>query len=133
MLGFDTLYRNDYQDDELALVAEQEERILLTRDRRLLMRRGVRFGYCPRSMEPREQLHEVVARFDLLARANPFQRCLRCNTPLINVEKETVLHLLQPLTRQYMDTFRVCPACGQLYWKGSHYQHMQDMIDQLSS
>lgn len=131
MLGFDSLYRNDYQDDELARVAEQETRILLTRDRRLLMRRGVRYGYCPRSLQSREQLREVVARFDLLARARPFYRCLRCNTPLTTIEKEAVTHLLQPLTRQYFDTFRRCPTCGYLFWKGSHFERMQAMIASL--
>ncbi len=44
MLGFDTLYRNDYQDEELAMVASSDERVLLTRDRRLLMRTAIRQG-----------------------------------------------------------------------------------------
>jgi uncharacterized protein with PIN domain len=49
MLGFDALYRNDYQDEELARVAQAEGRILLTRDRRLLMRSAVASGYWVRS------------------------------------------------------------------------------------
>ena len=36
MLGFDTLYRNDYADAELARISSQEYRILLTRDPGLL-------------------------------------------------------------------------------------------------
>lgn len=131
MLGFDSLYRNDYQDDELARVAAQETRILLTRDRRLLMRREVRFGYCPRSLQSSEQIREVIARFDLPSRARPFYRCLRCNTPLIPIEKETVAHLLQPLTHKYFNTFRRCPTCGHLFWKGSHFDRMQAMITDL--
>jgi hypothetical protein len=53
MLGFDTLYRNDYDDDELAQTAGLDERILLTRDQRLLMRNQVRRGYWVRSKIPR--------------------------------------------------------------------------------
>ena len=38
MLGFDTLYRNDYHDQELAQISAAEDRILLTRARGLLKR-----------------------------------------------------------------------------------------------
>jgi hypothetical protein len=55
MLGFDVLYRNDYQDDVLAEIASREQRILLTRDRRLLMRKSVLYGYCVRQAEPPRQ------------------------------------------------------------------------------
>src|SRR4026208_1872364 len=78
MLGFDCLYHNDYQDEELAETAQREERILLSRDRRLLMRKAVTRGYCLRSLDSLEQLSEVIRRFDLASRISPFHRCLRC-------------------------------------------------------
>ena len=71
MLGFDTLYRNDYQDDELAQTADVQERILLTRDRRLLMRNQVQRGYWVRSLSPRQQILEVVRRYNLTAQITP--------------------------------------------------------------
>jgi uncharacterized protein with PIN domain len=58
---------------------------------------------------------------------------LRCNTPLQQVDKEAVLERLEPLTRKYYEEFHICPACGQIYWKGSHYQRMQDMIEKLKN
>lgn len=128
ILGFDTLYRNDYQDEELAQVSSQEERILLTRDRRLLMRKFVVYGYSIRNLEPRQQVTEVVRRFRLLGKISPFQRCLRCNHPLQPVSKDAVLDRLEPLTKRYYDEFHLCPACNQVYWKGSHYERMQDLI-----
>ena len=129
MLGFDALYRNDYQDDELADVAEQQDRLLLTRDRRLLMRNQVRRGYWVRSKIPRQQIQEVVHRFVLAGQATPFRRCIRCNGLLQPVSKEEVLNRLQPLTRLYFDEFRICPDCDQIYWKGSHYERMRGFID----
>lgn len=128
MLGFDSLYRNDYQDDELAQVSIQEGRVLLTRDRRLLMRKAITLGYCPHHTDPRQQAAEVLHRFDLIARVKPFQRCLRCNTPLMVVSKQEIIERLEPLTRIYFDEFRLCPACEQIYWKGSHYTHMLKLI-----
>ena len=132
MLGFDCLYRNDYEDQELAEILQREERILLTRDRRLLMRKAVTHGYCPRSLDSLEQLTEVIQRFDLRKRIAPFHRCLRCNHLLETVPKEAVLDRLEPLTKLYFDDFRICPNCKQIYWKGSHYEQMQDLVEKLT-
>ncbi len=131
MLGFDSWYRNDYQDQELACLTEQTGRILLTRDRGLLMRKQVRHGYCIRSLDPKMQLSEVLVRFDLLDEIHPFIRCLRCNYPLEPVPKAEVEHRLLPLTRKYYQEFFICRNCDQIYWQGSHFDRMADFIDQL--
>lgn len=131
MLGFDVVYRNNFDDEELALISAMEDRILLTRDRRLLMRRAVRYGYCLRSLNSRQQALEVLHRYGLSGQIAPFQRCLRCNTPLVSISKEQVFERLQPLTRLYYEDFHICPSCGQIYWKGSHYERMQDMVEQM--
>lgn len=131
MLGFDTAYRNDYDDNNLAAISAVEDRVLLTRDRRLLMRKTVRLGYCLRSLDSSEQLVEVLRRYHLFDQIAPFKRCLRCNALLQPVDKAAILDRLLPLTKKYFDEFHICPACGQIYWKGSHYEHMQAMIDRL--
>jgi len=133
MLGFDCLYRNDYTDAELVELTCKEERILLSRDRRLLMHKVIQYGYCPRSLDPQEQLIEVVRRFLLAEKIAPFRRCLRCNHPLEPVSKEAVLDRLEPLTKKYFDEFHICPACDQVYWKGSHYARMQKLIEKASA
>ena len=132
MLGFDCLYRNDVQDEELAETAEREERILLSRDRRLLMRKAVTYGYCLRSLDSLEQLTEVIRRFDLVSRISPFHRCLRCNYPLEPVAKEAVLERLEPLTKLHFAEFQICPNCQQIYWKGSHYERMQKLVEEMT-
>ena len=131
MLGFDCLYRHDYEDQEIAEILQNEERILLTRDRRLLMRKAVVHGYCPRSLDSLTQLTEVIRRFDLLQWIAPFHRCLRCNHLLETVAKEAVLDRLEPLTKLYFDEFHICPNCQQIYWKGSHYERMQEIVEKL--
>jgi uncharacterized protein with PIN domain len=133
MLGFDSLYRNDYQDAELARVAVQDGRVLLTRDRRLLMRKAIRLGYCIHQTEPRQQVVEVLQRFRLKDQIRPFQRCLRCNSPLQKVSKQEILERLEPLTKKYFEEFHICPSCHQIYWKGSHYGHMLEVIDELAT
>jgi hypothetical protein len=128
ILGFDADYRNDFQDDELALVSSQEARILLTRDRGLLMRKIVMQGYCLRSLNPIQQLDEVVYRYHLAPIIHPFQRCVHCNHQLQPVGKIEVLERLEPLTRKYFNEFHICQACNQIYWKGSHYERLVKFI-----
>lgn len=131
LLGFDSLYRNDYEDAELARLSLEEGRILLTRDRGLLKRRTVTHGYCVRSTAPRQQVKEIIARFDLSGSAAPFRRCLSCNGLLEAVEKEAVAAALPPLARQYYEEFFRCTSCRRLYWRGSHYKALQRIIEEV--
>jgi hypothetical protein len=87
MLGFDSLYRDDCPDEELARISATEQRILLSRDRGLLRRSIVTRGYLVRAAHPREQLIEVCWRYNLSGFIAPFRRCLDCNTLLQVVPK----------------------------------------------
>lgn len=131
MCGFDTAYRNDYSDRDVARISAAERRIALTRDRRLLHRKTITHGYWVRSTDPDQQLAEVIRRFDLADRIGPFQRCLDCNGVMLAVDKEAVIDELKPLTRRHYDTFFRCGECGKLYWPGSHYEHMRARVDAL--
>jgi uncharacterized protein with PIN domain len=133
MLGFDTLYRNDFDDDELARISSEKHRILLTRDRGLLKRSIVTHGYCLRATNPRQQLIEVVQRFELKKRIAPFSRCTRCNGLLQPVEKSAVAPQLKAETLAAFNTFRRCDSCGQVYWAGTHFERMRQFIAQIVS
>ncbi|HEY5984490.1 MAG TPA: Mut7-C RNAse domain-containing protein [Anaerolineales bacterium] len=131
MLGLDCEYRNDITDDQLLNLAADGQRTLLSRDRRLLMRKVVRRGCLVRSLDPLEQVLQVVARFNLRPWVRPFSRCIRCNHLLESIAKHEVVARLEPLTRLYFDGFRMCPACNQIYWKGSHLAKMEAIIRDL--
>ncbi|WP_017316181.1 Mut7-C RNAse domain-containing protein [Mastigocladopsis repens] len=129
LLGFDTLYRNDYKDEELARISSLQNRILLTRDRGLLMRSIVTYGYYVRNTNPQLQIVEVMQRFNLYKLVAPFQRCLRCNGLLEPVAKESIIDELPETVRLYTHEFHRCQNCNQIYWKGSHYERLQQFID----
>jgi len=133
LLGIDVAYDPLVEDRQLLRTATDEDRALLTRDRRLLMHAIVRHGYYLRSQEPLEQTLEVLRRFDLGSALAPFTRCLRCNAPLKPAEKESVLNQLEPLTRIYYEQFRRCSGCGQVYWSGSHFEKLQKRIETIRS
>ena len=131
MAGFDTAYRNDADDPELIEQMHREDRALLTRDRRLLMRRAVQKGYLVRSDWAADQLSEVLRRFDLQGAVRPFTRCLHCNGGLERVNKREILERLKPLTKRYYDTFSRCTGCGRIYWKGSHMEQLDPKVSEI--
>ncbi len=131
LLGFDTLYRNNFDDPELARLSDEEGRILLTRDRGLLKRNAVRYGYCVRAKYPRRQVVEVLHHFDLFDRIVPFRRCVRCNGLVEPVAKAEIDHLLAADTRRYYHEFSRCTVCEQIYWKGSHYRRIQKLVEEI--
>ena len=132
MMGFDCLYSNAYDDKTVATISSEQHRIVLTRDRTLLRRKVITHGYFVREVRPRFQVKEVLTRFDLTRLIKPFTRCINCNGELVNVEKQAVIQLLEPKTKKYYDSFKQCPDCQQVYWKGSHHQRAMALIDELT-
>lgn len=131
MAGFDVAYDNDAADAALSRLSAEEERILLTRDRGLLKRAEVTRGYYVRETDPVAQLREVVARFDLHRLIQPFTRCLECNGVLRDLPAADVGDRAPAEVRARHTEFRECPACGRVYWKGSHYHRMAALLAQL--
>lgn len=141
MLGFDALYRNDADDDELAAVSASEERTLLTRDIGLLKRTEVTRGLYVRASDPKRQLVEVLDRLDLYGRIDPLSRCISCNGH-IKVLEETAEHAAlvrreaPPGVRSHLRSttdFYRCESCGKLYWRGTHVDRMLEEIGRLRS
>ena len=130
LLGFDSLYSNDFEDAAVARISSEQQRTLLTRDRSLLQHRIITRGYFVRAVQPRLQVREVLSRFDLYGLVAPFSRCIRCNGALQDVDKKTIEARLEPKTRRYYDTFRICADCGQIYWHGSHYERAMQLVDE---
>jgi len=131
LLGFDTLYRRDYADDELVGTALREGRIILTRARGVLKRGDVTRGYCVRSSDAAAQVREVVARFDLAGRLRPFRRCTLCNGTLQAVDLADVQKVVPPRTAEAIDSYARCTECGKVYWPGTHYDRIRAWIESL--
>ncbi len=100
-----------------------ERRVLLTRDRGLLMRNQVDRGHFVRATDPREQLVEVLQRFDLAGSMHPFSRCVRCNSRLEPTDRASLERRLTPGAERHAELLG-CPGCNRIYWKGSHYDRM---------
>ncbi|GHA55626.1 Mut7-C RNAse domain-containing protein [Pontibacter akesuensis] len=131
LLGLDTLYETDFSDSAIAQLAQEQQRVVLTRDVGLLKQKAVTWGYWLRSQHTEEQLEEIISRYALWQHFKPFTLCLECNTPILAVPKQEVLEQLPPKTKLYFQEFYRCPSCGRVYWKGSHYERMQAYVEEV--
>jgi uncharacterized protein with PIN domain len=131
MAGFDTLWANHWDDDELARIAAVQKRTILTRDKGLLRRREVDRGYFVRSTESEAQLGEVIRALQLEGSLAPFTRCRECNGVLEDVAKEAVLDRIPEKVRGFYDRFKRCPGCERVYWEGTHFARMKGVLEKL--
>ena len=131
MAGFDTRYENGWSDDEIRRRAGEEGRIILTRDRALLMYRTVTHACYVHALEPRAQFREIVERLQLGSRARPFTLCLHCDLPLATVEKAQVVDRLPGTIAATYDRFWICSGCQRVYWQGSHWERMRDLLREM--
>ena len=132
LLGFDTLFFNDAGDARLATLSAADGRVLLTRDKALLMHRKVHHGCYIRSLDPRDQLLQVLTRLDLESSIRPFTRCMECNGLLHEVAKAEIENDLPIGVARHYNAFWRCSDCARIYWQGHHYRAMHAWIDGLT-
>ncbi|MFQ5340780.1 MAG: Mut7-C RNAse domain-containing protein [Anaerolineae bacterium] len=130
LLGYDTVY-SGAGDHELARKSRAEDRILLTRDAQLARRRGIR-ALLIVSDDLQDQLRQVVRRFRL-APTQALPRCPVCNTSLRGLPKPAARERVPAYVHEHHTTFRECPACGKVYWRGSHWQRIQSTLESLDT
>jgi uncharacterized protein with PIN domain len=131
MMGFDVLYKNDFDDKEIITLSLSERRTILTKDRGILKRNEVTHGCWIRSTKVKEQVKEVIKRFDLKKNIREFSRCIECNSLLIKTDKDKILNELPPKVALSREEFYKCPACKKNYWKGTHHQKMLSFIQSV--
>jgi uncharacterized protein with PIN domain len=131
LLGFDTLFRNDLEDDEIVEIAVNENRVILTRDKGVLKHTAAIRGYWVRNSDPQKQVREVVERLQLQNSFRPFTLCSSCNGRLAAVDKVEVKGNVPNDTLKMCDEFWKCKGCGQIYWEGSHFSKIRNWIEDL--
>ena len=131
--GWDTLYENRLEREELIRRAVEEERLLLTRDRRLILRKPVRDrSLLIESDTHWDQLQQVISDLQLDVRASRIlSRCLRCNEPLEETHPADLLESVPPYVLSTRKTFRRCPSCKRVYWRGTHRRRVVATLKRL--
>ncbi|MBD3243948.1 MAG: twitching motility protein PilT [Chitinivibrionales bacterium] len=132
LLGFDTLYRNDYSDHEIVEISVADDRIALTRDIGLLKHAVLRRGRWVRSPRAVDQTTEVIAAFRLQEKARPFTRCTQCNGTVRDIDRATAAGSVPERVLRTHRRFYACDSCGRVYWGGSHYDRLRRIVDTLT-
>jgi uncharacterized protein with PIN domain len=130
-LGYDASYHPQIGDAELVREAAAESRVLLTRDRDLTKRRVIQTGLVRailiRDDDVTAQLRQVFAELSLELK-DSLTRCIECNSELqpreaINVAERVPLYVRKTQTR-----YSECPDCRRLYWAGTHWRRMREVL-----
>jgi len=129
MAGFDSLWENDYGDEEIVALSVAQKRVILTRDKGILKRSAVQRGYFVREIESEKQLREVLRAFQLERSLEPFSRCRVCNAALREVPKESVRGRVPETVWRELDDFTECPQCERIFWRGTHYERLSRVLE----
>lgn len=132
-IGYDTVYYKNGSDSGLVQRALEEDRIILTRDTRLVERKLARKSFLIKSDKTWEQLKEVIEEFRLDATSNLFTRCTICNEKLLSANRDDVRGNIPIYTYLTQNEFSVCPSCRRIYWSGTHKDNMLSLISSFIS
>jgi len=131
LLGFDTLYEFELSDKKFVETLEND-RILLTRTRRIQKQLASRKLIFVESDHLSQQLNQIFRELDIkAAQTRPFSRCLQCNASIVIVEKASVWGRVPDYIFETHARFQKCPECDRIYWPGSHTRRSFEKIRQV--
>ena len=135
MIGYDALFFDGSDDSQLVATALSEDRVILTRDTQIMKRRVVTTGKLKvvliESDEPEEQIRQVIYTLKLDCQTGLFTLCLECNQPLAEKSPQEVKELVPPYVFQTQQSYRQCPTCQRVYWRGTHWEAMNKKLARL--
>lgn len=129
--GFDVLYSNQFSDDELIQISNREDRVLLSRDTRLLIRKPVNKFLFLESSDIHSQLKQVFASMPIPGITALLSRCLSCNEVLVETARETVRDAVPAFVYKTQSHFKSCPGCGKIFWAGTHRNSAIQILKRL--
>ena len=132
LLGFDTIWDPQLDGWSMARRAAATGRILLTRDTRLLRRRGLPRHLFIAADDFRSQLRQVVDALGIDPRAALLTRCSRCNEPLVALAAADAEDRVPPYVAATQREFARCPVCERIYWHATHVERLMKEIERLA-
>ena len=131
ILGLDLYYDPLLSTREIIEISKRENRVILTKSRKLLKFKNVSHGIFIRPGTTAEQIRRIIDYLDIKDNIKPFSRCLRCNTLLNIVLKEKILDRIPPKTKEFCDEYVQCQSCDKIFWKGTHFINMKKIVSQI--
>ena len=132
MVGLDVEYRNQLPDEELIKLSQAEQRVILTRDTKLIkiLKKGEYLFISHDYLE--DQFKQFFEHFpSLKSQLRPLSRCVECNRELQPVDREQIKEKVWPFVYQTQSDFTLCPKCKRIYWRATHVQKIQGRIRRM--
>ena len=136
LMGYDSKYFSDIDDDELIQSAKKDERIIISKDEDLI-RKSKKYGMQSifvKNTEEIEQLRDIIKKINLkIIEINGDRaRCSNCNSKTIVVDKKNILQKIPSKVLEYNDKFWECKSCNQIFWEGTHIKNLQKFVGELN-
>jgi uncharacterized protein with PIN domain len=132
-LGFDVCFDPSLSIRTIIEISKKQNRIILTKSRKLLKFKEVTHAIFIRPGTTAEQIKRILDYLDIKDSIKPFSRCLRCNNAVKSVSKESIADRIPPKTKEFCDQYTYCKFCDKIYWKGTHFIKMNKAIDHILS
>jgi len=130
ILGYDTKYVKNMRDEEIAKIAREEERILLTRDKKLASK--FKNSIYLENNGLKNQLRRIIKELALeIDDKNLLTRCIICNEKIEKIDKEKVKGMVPEHVYESHEEFYICPKCKRIYWIGTHFKNMKRFIESI--
>jgi len=133
LAGFDCLYFNDIADARLVEYALKENRLLLTRDKKIPQNWTIKSVIIIEQDNPYKQITELAKRLGLELLENSFTRCVNCNTILKPIEKDKIRDRVPPFVYKTYDEFSYCQTCDKIYWRGTHFDSLVKRLEEIEN
>jgi uncharacterized protein len=130
IMGQDVIYGQHLSGYGLIRTARMENRLVLTRDRKLRQKQPPDFLFIE-SDHYREQLRQVIQACGLSPLDKPFTRCLECNLILQPRSKAAIEKTVPAYVFSTQENFFGCPKCRRVYWPATHHQRMIEELREL--
>ena len=132
LLGYDSEYSSNMNDDELILRANKENRIIITKDELLshqARKKNVPLIYVTKNNEV-EQIVQIYKNLELTKSviSSAKTRCTICNGQLDSIDKGQVTTKVPDGVLEQTDNFWKCGECDKIYWEGSHIKNLQKFV-----
>ncbi|MCP4669626.1 MAG: Mut7-C ubiquitin/RNAse domain-containing protein [Deltaproteobacteria bacterium] len=130
-LGFDVWRDASLSPRDIIAISKKENRIILTKSKSLLKFKEVTHGLYIYPGATEDQVKRILDFLDLKGRVKPFSRCLLCNNLLKPIAREEIADRIPPKTKAHCDAYTHCEYCDKVYWKGTHFMHMNKVIERI--
>lgn len=132
ILGFDAAYFREDNKSSFIITALREDRVVLTRNKILSQDKALKSIFM-KSEILGEQIKQILGDCQIdLDDCQMFNRCIICNAELNKIEKNKVMPKVPKYVYETQNEFCKCPKCSRIYWQGTHWGNVQEILEKVS-